>query len=225
VLVMQGTPLYKMWKQGEFEPYTTEQAAEVIADATRFIPPYVRVPRIQRDIPSPLVAAGVKNSNLRQIVDGMLRERGEKCRCIRCREAGSAERKGEKAGKLELALLRTKYAASGGKEIFLSFEDEEKDLLAGFLRLRLPPAARRQELAGSSVVRELHVYGQEASIGERNARKLQHKGLGEKLLREAERITEDAGFEKISVLPGPGARGYYRKLGYTLGGPYMAKRV
>ena len=226
VLVMQGTPLYAMWKRGEFEPYTTEQAAQVIADATRFIPPYVRVPRIQRDIPSPIVAAGVKNSNLRQIVDVLLTERGEKCRCIRCREIGSGERKGKIAGKLKLEMKRLEYYAAGGKEIFLSFEDEEQDLIAGFLRLRIPNKPHREELDASSIVRELHVYGQEASIGERLAGKEQHRGLGAALLAEAERITQDeSGLGKISVLSGPGARGYYRKTGYTLSGPYMQKRI
>ena len=226
VLVMQGTPLYAIWKKGGFSPYSTDEAAAVIADATRFIPPYVRIPRIQRDIPSPLVAAGVKNSNLRQIVDRLLHERGEKCRCIRCREIGSVERNGGKAGALRLELLRTDYAASGGSETFLSFEDEGKDIIAGFLRLRIPRSPRRQELAGSSIVRELHVYGQEASIGERDAGKMQHKGLGAKLLQEAERISREAfGMERQSVLSGPGARGYYRKLGYSLDGPYMAKKI
>ncbi len=225
VLVMQGTPLYDMWKRGEFKPYSTEEAAEVIADAIRFVPPYVRIPRIQRDIPSPLVAAGVKNSNLRQIVDKLLEERGQKCRCIRCREIGSVERAGKKAGKLSLSLTRINYDASGGKEIFLSFEDKEKDLLAGFLRLRIPNRPHRSELDGSAIVRELHVYGQEASIGEKSAQKMQHKGLGEKLLREAEGIARENGMGKLSVLSGPGARGYYRKLGYALVGAYMQKKA
>jgi len=263
VLVMQGTPLHALWKRGRFSPYSTEEAAEVIADATRFIPPYARVPRIQRDIPSPLVAAGVKNSNLRQIVDGLLRRRGEKCRCIRCREIGSEEREGKEPGKLrlemnstegaplqaagyhrhsvemlpvgprrkrrgitQLAMKRREYLAAGGREIFLSFEDEGKDLIAGFLRLRLPASPHREELAASSIVRELHVYGQEAAIGERAEGKEQHRGLGGKLLLEAERISRgEAGMEKISVLSGPGARGYYRRLGYFLEGAYMQKKL
>jgi elongator complex protein 3 len=225
VLVMRGTRLYSMWKKGEFEPYTTEQAAKVIADAARFVPPYVRVPRIQRDIPSPLVAAGVKNSNLRQIVDKLLSERGERCRCIRCREIGSAERRGGCAIRLKLKMRRLEYAASGGKEVFLSMEDTKHDLLAGFLRLRRPIHPHRRELAGASVVRELHVYGAEAEIGERAGGKAQHHGIGKKLLEEAERITrEEWGMERICVLSGPGARGYYRKLGYSKDGPYMQKK-
>jgi len=198
----------------------------VIANATRFIPPYVRIPRIQRDIPSPLVAAGVKNSNLRQIVDELLRERGEKCRCIRCREIGSTERKGKIAGKLRLEMKRLEYSAAGGREIFLSFEDEAQDLIAGFLRLRILHKPHREELASSAIVRELHVYGQEASIGERSEEKEQHRGLGAALLAEAERISrEETSAEKISVLSGPGARGYYRKTGYALEGAYMQKKI
>jgi elongator complex protein 3 len=226
VLVLKGTGLYSLWQKGEFSPYSTEEAAEVIVSATRFVPPYCRVSRIQRDIPSPLVQAGVKSPNLRQIVERLLEERGKRCRCIRCREIGGAERKGVKAGKLDLQLKRLDYPASGGKEIFLSFEDEGKDLLAAFLRLRLPAKPHRRELASSSVVRELHVYGQEAEIGERSAQKEQHKGLGGKLLSEAERISRgELGAEKISVLSGAGARGYYRKFGYSLAGAYMQKKV
>ena len=256
-LVITGTGLHALWKSGKFAPYDTEDAAETIAQATRYIPPYVRIPRIQRDIPSPIVSAGVKNSNLRQIVDEKLRERGEKCRCIRCREIGSSERKGGAAEKLDLALERIDYAASGGKEIFLSFEDKKQDLLAGFLRLRIPNESHRREIDAaapspksyswqklpvaerkphpilrgepdilSSLVRELHVYGQEAAVGEESASKMQHKGLGKKLLAEAEQITKrEFGIPKISVLSGPGARGYYKKLGYSLCGAYMQKKA
>jgi len=226
-LVVQGTGLYALWKEGKYRPYDTEEAAEVIAQATRFIPPYVRIMRIQRDIPSPLISAGVKNSNLRQIVERKLAERGERCRCIRCREIGSLARKKSEIGELELELHRLDYAASGGREIFLSFEDEERGVLAAFLRLRLPGNPPRNKAgARHSIVRELHVYGSEAAIGERSELKLQHRGLGRRLLCEAERITKDEwGLEGIAVISGPGARGYYRKFGYSLDGHYMAKKV
>ncbi|MCX8174784.1 MAG: tRNA uridine(34) 5-carboxymethylaminomethyl modification radical SAM/GNAT enzyme Elp3 [Candidatus Micrarchaeota archaeon] len=230
-LVISGTELFRRWKKGEFEPYDTETAAEVIADACRLIPPYVRISRVQRDIPVPLISAGVKNSNLRQVVEEKLRHRGEKCPCIRCREIGSSSRSGQKPGRLSLSLHRIDYAASGGKEIFLSFEDAKKSLLAAFLRLRIPTSSHRQEIAEgkevlSSIVRELHVYGQEASIGEKDPSKLQHTGLGKSLLAEAEQITKrEFGLSRISVISGPGARGYYRKFGYSLAGPYMAKNL
>jgi elongator complex protein 3 len=251
-LVIAGTQLYEMWKNKEFEPYDTYQAAEVIAKATEFIPPYVRISRIQRDIPSPLVSAGVKNSNLRQIVEEKLREEGKTCRCIRCREIG---RKGVKDP--ILTLKRIDYKSSFGKEVFLSFEDERYDAIAAFLRLRFPFRSHRKEInlnapnpklfdyqkkpvifrekleveyeppeIISSIVREIHVYGQEVSIGKIEPEKIQHKGLGKRLLIQAEEITKkEFGLNKIAVISGPGARGYYKKLGYFLDGVYMSKNL
>ncbi|MEM4348002.1 MAG: tRNA uridine(34) 5-carboxymethylaminomethyl modification radical SAM/GNAT enzyme Elp3 [Candidatus Anstonellaceae archaeon] len=225
-LVLRGTELYQLWKQGKFLPYDTLKAAEVISQATKFIPPYARVMRIQRDIPSPLVEAGVKNSNLAQIVEEKLRQMGQKCRCIRCREAGSAQRKSRTLKPLKLTLQRIDYKASKGKEVFLSFEDTNQDVLVGFIRLRMPYRPHRAELEDACVVRELHVYGQEVAVGEHEEGKLQHKGIGSLLLSAAEEIAKkEFGVSKLCVISGPGARGYYRKKGYILFGPYMAKSL
>ena len=52
----------------------------------------------------------------------------------------------------------------------------------------------------------------------------QHKGLGRRLLTEAERICrEEYGLKKISVISAVGTRDYYRKFGYTNNGPYVTK--
>ena len=54
----------------------------------------------------------------------------------------------------------------------------------------------------------------------------QHEGYGRRLLREAEDLAADAGFEKLSVISGIGAREYYRqKLGYYQDGPYVSKQL
>lgn len=63
-LVLEGTELYDMWMRGEYEPYTTEEAMELILKIKNFMPKWVRTMRIQRDIPSTLIQAGVKRSNL-----------------------------------------------------------------------------------------------------------------------------------------------------------------
>ena len=42
----------------------------------------------------------------------------------------------------------------------LSYEDVEKDILIGLVRLRASYETFREELHGASLVRELHVYGQ-----------------------------------------------------------------
>ena len=76
------------------------------------------------------------------------------------------------------------------------------------------------------MIRELHVYGNEVGVGEDGDGDHQHEGYGRRLLREAEDLAADAGFEKLSVISGIGARQYYRqKLGYYQDGPYVSKRL
>ena len=62
------------------------------------------------------------------------------------------------------------------------------------------------------------------SILNNNQVKYQHKGLGRRLLAEAERICkEEYGLKKTSVISAVGTRDYYRKFGYTNNGPYVTK--
>jgi elongator complex protein 3 len=45
-------------------------------------------------------------------------------------------------------------------------------------------------------------------------------------MEEAERIARDEHCStKLAVISGVGTRGYYRKLGYELDGPYMSKSL
>ncbi|MEM3555398.1 MAG: tRNA uridine(34) 5-carboxymethylaminomethyl modification radical SAM/GNAT enzyme Elp3 [Candidatus Micrarchaeia archaeon] len=227
-LVMEGTELYEMWRRGEFKPYSLEEAADVIAEVMRSIPRYVRVMRVQRDIPSYLIADGVKKSNLRQIVERKLAEQGMRCNCIRCREIGYKIMKEGIEPELEsVKLNRIDYDASGGKEIFLSFDEMKHDALVGFLRLRiLSEKAHRKELRGAAGVRELHVYGEMLPVGEKRVSEFQHMGFGERLLEEAERVArEEFDCRKLAVISGVGAREYYFKLGYKRDGVYVSKEL
>jgi len=155
-------------------------------------------------------------------------ERGWTCDCIRCREVGMND--GEPDG-TELDVHT--YEVAGGTEHFISIEDFENDLLVGFCRLRFPgdPAdgtaeSLRPELADAAVVRELHVYGSEVAVGDAGGEDHQHQGYGRRLLAEAERLAAEAGFGKLSVISGIGAREYYRgKLGYYQDGPYVSTRL
>jgi len=208
-LVLAGTELHRLYLKGEFDPLDDHDAAELISGIKEILPPYVRLQRVQRDIPAHLIVAGPKKSNLRQLAGDLLRKRGGRCRCIRCREAGL---RGITSG--EFDLLERSYAACGAKEVFLSFEDDEGSLV-GFLRLRLGVVAR---------VRELHVYGPLVPIGSRKGG-WQHRGFGARLLQAAEDICLDAGYEKLFVTSGIGARGYYEGLGYSLNEPYMEKSL
>jgi elongator complex protein 3 len=128
-------------------------------------------------------------------------------------------------------LVRRDYTANGGWETFLAYEDPERDILVGLLRLRRCSAEGtfRPELTapgGASIVRELHVYGTAVPVHGRDPTKFQHQGFGTLLMEEAERIArEEHGSAKIAVISGVGTRDYYRRLGYELDGPYMSKML
>ena len=92
-LVINGTELYNWWKKGKYSPYTDTELIDLIANVKMNLPPFVRIQRIMRDIPATLIEAGCKNSNLRQLVQGKLKEMNESCKCIRCREYGFSKRK------------------------------------------------------------------------------------------------------------------------------------
>ena len=230
-LVTEGSKIHDMWKRGEYSPYTTEEAVELIAEVKKILPKWVRTMRIQRDIPSPLIEAGVKKSNLGELVYRKLADEGANCKCIRCREVGHRAAEGVETHFDDIKLLREDYDAGEGREIFLSFEDVKADVLVGFLRLRMPSEkAHRVEVDDkTALLRELHVYGPMAKIGDlgqKQAEIWQHMGYGERLLAEAEKVaSEEYDKNKLLVISGIGARDYYRKFGYTREGPYMAKRI
>ena len=218
-LVVPGTVVYDWWRRGEYEPLDSASAAELIATMKTYVPPYTRIQRVQRDIPAPLIEAGVQKSNLRQLAQDVLDERGMRCRCVRCREAGLVDAAVE-PDDLEMAIRQ--YEAVGGIEHFISVEDLERDILVGFCRLRFPGAPHRRELQGAAIVRELHVYGSEVPLGEQEDT-WQHQGIGRRLMHTAENIARQDGYEKLSVISGIGARQYYReKLGYYQDGPYVS---
>jgi len=217
-LVLEDTELYEWWKKGEYKPFDIEDGIEFLCAVKQILPPWVRISRIQRDIPSNLVVAGIKKSNLRQIVKEEMKKRGLRCRCIRCREVGYY------GGKVSPELRVESYEVCGGVENFISYEDVEKDVLVGFLRLRYPCSPHRPELTNSALVRELHVYGRMVDVGKLPSDKeWQHRGAGAMLLERAEMMAEDEGFKRIAVMSGVGVRRYYESLGYRREGPYMVK--
>jgi elongator complex protein 3 len=214
-LVVKGTKLYDMWARGEYKPYTTEEAVEVMAEMKRLVPPYVRIQRIQRDIPVPLIEAGVDKGHLRELIKDRLRSRGQECRCIRCREVGL---KGISGYSIEDTVIKEEtYEASGGREHFISCDLPSQDALVGYVRLRTgdgPVAA----------IRELKVFGRMVPLN-RSGEGWQHRGLGKELVARAEERAKDLGCEKVRVTSGVGVRRYYSGLGYGRDGPYMTKTL
>lgn len=225
-LVTEGTPLYRLWETGEYEALSDEGAAELIADVKAILPKWVRLQRIQRDIPAHQIFAGVRKSNLRQLAEEKLREKGGKCSCIRCREVGHTSLRGRKVNEKDIELTIETYKASEGTEHFIAFEDLAADVLIGFTRLRFPAAPHRPELQEAALVRELHVYGSMVPVGKgAKLNDWQHRGYGKELLEYAEKVAAEAGYRKLAVISGIGAREYYRRLGYSLDNVYMSKKL
>jgi elongator complex protein 3 len=229
-LVVKGTKLYEMWKNKEYEPLTDEKAIELIAKIKEFVPKWVRIQRVERDVPANQIEAGVKKSNLRQLVEEKMKRRRKKCNCIRCREVGHKIIKKqikEPISKDNIKIRTTYYQASDSWEIFLSLEDEKNDAIIGYLRLRDINESHRFELQKPCMmIRELKILGQEIPIGKRTEYGWQHRGYGKLLIEEAEKICREK-FDKkdLFVLSGVGVKTYYRKLGFRNNGVYLSKTL
>ena len=229
-LVLKGTKAYEWWKRGKYKPYTTEEAANLIVEVKRNIPPWIRIMRVQRDIPAYLIEAGVKRSDLRQLVQEKLKKLGVRCRCIRCREVGHRWLKeGVKPDPDQVKVYTNREEASEGLDLFISAEDRVNDVLIGYLRLRIPSEkAHRPEIneKSSAIIRELHVYGPLVPVGKYFEKAWQHKGYGAILLAEAEKIArEEYDRRKILVTSALGTKMYYMRFGYKYDGPYMSKEL
>ena len=229
-LLVEGTALYNQYRMGMYTPYEQDTLVDLLSKFKKAVPPWLRIMRIQREIPKEEIAAGAKSGNLRQLVLEEMERRGTRCRCIRCREVGH---KAAVINEFErITLERTEYDSSGGREIFLSFEDVASDTLFGFLRLRIPSGGEyRNEIreTSSALVRELHVYGSVVPLGEKpkaaDVQKPQHRGLGTRLLEEAERVSLEFDKKKIIVISAVGTKEYYRKRGYRDDGPFVSKSL
>jgi len=213
-MVMPGTELEEMFKKGEFKPLTTDESVKIISEFKVKVPKYVRIMRVQRDIPTKETLAGVDKTNLRQVIDKYMVSKGWKCNCIRCNEIKS-EIKNPVLDVIE-------YDASNGKEFFIYFKQENE--IIGFCRLRFPSEFLREEIIpGSAIIRELHVYGKAVDVSKIGA--VQHKGFGRKLMGKAEEICKKNNKKKLLVISGVGVREYYKKLGYEKDGPYVSKNL
>lgn len=227
-LVVENSELYHWWKEGKYIPYHEEDFLQLLVEIKKIVPRWVRIQRVERDIPVPLIVDGIKRSDIREIAYRKMKELGLHCNCIRCREIGRKIEKGEIIREQKIELLREDYAASGGKEIFISIEDVNNDAIIGYLRLRIPSKdAHRSEVRSStSIVRELKVVGPEVPVNRRYGDAFQHMGFGRRLMETAEEISrEEFGMNYIVVLSGAGAIEYYRKLGYEKYGPYVRKSL
>lgn len=221
--LLEDTKLYEYWERGEYEPYTTQELIDLIADLKPGIPRYCRVNRIVRDIPSDNVVAGNKRPSLRQDIQEEVKRRGDRCLCVRCREV-----RGEEIDVEDLTMNDLTYTIHGCQEHFLTY-DTPDDKLAGFLRLSLPGEdaldPRMDDLQGAAIIREVHIYGPSLRVGHEKEGAAQHAGLGSSLLERAEVVARKNGFERIAVIAAIGTRRYYMDRGFKRGEHYMVKEL
>ncbi|MHC1782701.1 MAG: elongator complex protein 3 [Anaerolineaceae bacterium] len=223
--LLKTAELYEYWQRGEYEPYTMEELVRLIADLKVTIPPYCRVNRVIRDIPSTQVVAGNRRTSLRQDVLVEMTRRGTTCQCVRCREI-----RGQVVSSEELRFDDQVYHPSSAEEHFLSFLTPD-DKIAGYLRLSLPSAESALDpvlfgdLNGAALIREVHVFGQSLAVGDAPGGATQHSGLGKKLLVEAERLAGENGFIRLAVIAAVGTRKYYQARGFERGQLYMVKSI
>jgi len=219
--LLKETPLYRWYQQKKYKPYSEKSLIDVIMKSKKQVPYYTRIERIIRDIPSYRIIEGpAKISNLREVVKKKMEQKKWKCKCIRCREI-----KKEYDSKEKIYLFRKDYSASNGKEIFLSFENKERSKLYSLLRLRIPFDPILPVLRNSALIREIHTYGQMIPISKKGLSP-QHKGLGKKLIKQAEKIVgNEFKIKKIVVISGVGAKNYWRKFKYQSKNTYMFKTL
>jgi len=226
-VVCRGAKLYNWWRGKKYKPYSDKELIELLIKIKKNLPHWVRVARLFRDIPITKIEAGCKISNIREVVKEKMKKKNLTCKCIRCREIKEKYNPKEK-----VYFFREDYDASGGKEIFLSFESKNREHLYSLLRLRVPSQFFSKEqhfipvLENSAIIREIHTYGQQLPIarGVTPTISPQHKGLGKKLIKTAEKIVKkEFRINKVAVISSVGTREYFRKLGYRLRGEYMIK--
>lgn len=234
--LIESSRLRGRYEAGEWRPYTEDELVGVLIDDVLATPAYCRVSRMIRDFSSGDIMAGNKKPNLRQMVESRLRERseqtGERVQEIRFREIATSE-----VDVRALGLEVVPYETPATSERFLQWVTPE-GRIAGFLRLSLPRAAAVEVLAselraagceppvqpGEAMIREVHVYGMAARVGEEGGA-AQHHGLGRKLVERACELACEAGYERINVISAVGTREYYRHLGFYDHGLYQQCKI
>lgn len=217
--VLKGAQLADWYAKGKYKPYSKEIIQKLIIEIMRLIPNYCRVMRVMREIPPEYLIAGTTRIDLRKDIEEEIKKKKYKINEIRFREIGFAVRDLKPGKKLDdkIKLKTTKYQTEQGTEYFLEFINKN-NILFGLLRLRIEN--------NLGIVRELHVYGQALGIGEKAGKGIsQHKGLGKKLMAEAEKLTKKSKCKTLAVISGVGVREYYKKLGYKLNNNYMVKTI
>ena len=209
--LIKTAELMKIYNQGLWAPYSQEELGDVLSDLILKTPRYCRLTRIIRDIPSDDIVVGNKFTNFRQIAENLIKKSGKKVFEIRSREI-----KNKKFENQEIFLKESVYETKSSTEYFIEYVNNEDEIF-GFIRLSLPKISSFiNELKDSSIIREVHVYGQSTEVGKKDPKNSQHQGLGKKLIQRAKEISKEKGFNRVAVISAIGTRDYYSKQGFEL---------
>ena len=225
MVVTDKSELTELWKKWWFTAYDDETLVNLTADLEEMIPEYIRLNRTYRDIPASEILEWSHLSNLRQIVEKKLADKWVKLIDVRHREIKDGKNDPKKA------LLHTfEYEASEWKEYFLTFEDTKDRTIFSLMRLRLPwknPEIIKvlPELERCALIREIHTFWDQLSVGEKWHGFWQHLWFGKKLIIESEKIAIKNGYKKMAVIAWVWVRWYYEKRWYSLIWEYMIKNL
>lgn len=226
--VVPWTKIEKWHQDGSYKPYggDKELMTKVLQYGMTNCPPWIRLPRVIRDIPDTYISGGVKCGNMRQVINDKIGAENLYSMDIRYREI---ERHPEYDGDDARLFVRS-YRASRGTEYFISFETYDQKAIYGFLRIRIPDKFYKDQidyydtLNNKGLIRELHVYGSVQKVNSKYmTNNVQHTGFGKKLLQRAEQIAFLSGMNGTVIISGIGVREYYEKRGYYLSNNYMVK--
>ena len=220
------TKIKEWYDNGKYNPYSDKELIDMLVRIKSKVHPWIRLNRIFRDIPNQYILGGTSLTNLRQILDKTMLNHNLKCNCIRCREIGLQK---NISNNNDIIFKKYIYNSSDGVEYFLSYVNSNNNLY-GFLRLRINNNNKYNYFKSNkdtAFIRELHVYGNLVKVNNNSkTNDSQHRGIGKKLIKEAEWICWSKNISKISIIAGIGTRNYYRKLGYKYNkdGGYMIKQ-
>ena len=247
--VVKGSELLKWYKDNKYIPLTEKQLTTIVTTfKNKIVPNWLRINRLVRDLTINDIEIDNFPSNFRQNI------KNTNCQCIRCREIRDQKIMGQPKIKITkylaskgieyfiefidnnnriLGFLRlripeytlnqslvknTRYKSKTGikKDNFKNnYINDHKDDHFFFIDC----------LNHSVIIRELHIYGQQISLGQ--VGKVQHLGLGKQLIDQAIIIAKKYRVNKLAVISGIGVREYYKKLGfkYYSEGEYLIKTL
>lgn len=256
MVVTDKAELTDIWKQWGFEAYDDETLIDLMAELEILVPEYCRINRTYRDIPASEILHGSTLSNLRQLVEDKLKTEGRVMQDIRSREIKDKINNPANAllqvceydasdgkeyfltfedpeDRTIFSLLRLRIPSSiisrNKPQIYEMKTDaaqsmsENKDAN----RVLLPTmSAYLPELQWAALIREIHTFWDQMSIGQQNSKFGQHIGFGKRLIAKAEEIArEKYGLSKIAVIAWVWVQQYYEKRGYHLEGTYMVREL